>query len=326
VDVLGGGAHASRRTARPHHGSRPARRPWPRAEGSEVFFRSDTFVPGAPDTRELGVAVSRAKLAGKTGARERLAGLWPWLHRDPRDLRWLTAYDSVMVNSTYTKGFVEDWWQRPGDVLHPPIDVSAMTPAAVREKRIVTVGRMFAPGLGHAKRQLEMVQAFRRLAMEGWSLSVLGGVEPSQIPYLNSVRAAAEGLPIEIVPNAPRSLVEERLSTSSIFWAATGLNEDTDARPWNAEHFGMTTVEAMAGGCVRVVIDSAGQREIVRADVDGLRWTTVDELLDLTRRVAGSPDLMAAMSASSIQRARTWDEDAFRAELHTIVTTRGLLG
>ena len=42
----------------------------------------------------------------------------------------------------------------------------------------------------------------------------------------------------------------------------------------------MTTVEAMAGGCVPVVIDLAGQREIVKAGVDGFRWSTPEQLLD----------------------------------------------
>ena len=40
------------------------------------------------------------------------------------------------------------------------------------------------------------------------------------------------------------------------------------------EHFGITTVEAMAAGCVPVVIDKADQREIVRHVTDGYRWTT----------------------------------------------------
>jgi glycosyltransferase involved in cell wall biosynthesis len=296
-----------------------------RERGSEVRFTAGTFSPGGTDTRELGVAVSRARLVGRTGIRERVAGRCAWLLRDPRDLGWLASYDSVMVNGTYTKGFVEDWWHRPGDVLHPPIAVHRIVPAAQREQRIVTVGRFFRPGLGHAKRQLEMVQAFRRLGLPGWTLSVLGGCEPSQVPYLDEVRRAAEGLPVEIVPNAPRALVEERLRSSSIYWSATGLGEDTRARPWNAEHFGMTTVEAMAGGCVPVVIDSAGQAEIVREGVDGLRWRTVEELLERTRRVAADEELRARMSQSAAKRAHDFDEDAFRAELHGIVDTRRLL-
>ena len=80
-------------------------------------------------------------------------------------------------------------------------------------------------------------------------------------------------------------MVEKLLSTASIFWSATGYGIGDD-QPWNAEHFGMTTVEAMAGGCVPVVIDKAGQREIITPDVDGFRWSTPQQLMSQTERVA----------------------------------------
>src|SRR5262249_54420489 len=72
--------------------------------------------------------------------------------------------------------------------------------------------------------------------------------------------------------NAPRTLVHRLMASSSIFWSATGYGEDEEKAPWAQEHFGMTTAEAMAGGCVPVGIDRAGQRELARAAVDGYRW------------------------------------------------------
>ena len=63
----------------------------------------------------------------------------------------------------------------------------------------------------------------------------------------------------------------------------------------------MTTAEAMAGGCVPVVIDRAGQQEIVREGVDGFRWSTPAELIDKTLLVAGT-----IRSCSSGCRRRPW--------------------
>ena len=77
--------------------------------------------------------------------------------------------------------------------------------------------------------------------------------------------------------------MEKLLSTASIFWSATGYGERDD-QPWAAEHFGMTTVEAMAGGCVPVVIDKAGQQEIITPGVDGFRWSTPAQLMARRRR------------------------------------------
>jgi len=139
------------------------------------------------------------------------------------------------------------------------------------------------------------------------------------------VRAAAAGLPVDVIANAPRATVEKLLSTSSIFWSATGLGENEAKTPWAAEHFGMTTVEAMAGGCVPVVINRAGQREIVREGIDGLRWDTVEELMTATVRVADDPALLATLAESSIARADDYDEAAFRDRWHDIVARHHLL-
>lgn len=296
--------------------------------GTELHFRSPTFVPGGGDDRTLGVAVSKLRFEGGSyGPRQVLAYRFPWLLRDPTDLSFLAAYDTVMANSQYTRGWVRDLWEVDADVLFPPIQVQRLQPAAVREKAILTVGRFFSPGLGHAKRQKEMVEFFGRAVgrLEGWKLYVVGGMEDSQRPYVDEVRAAAEGLPVEIVTNAPRARVEQLLSTSSIFWSATGYGENEQKSPWSSEHFGMTTVESMAGGCVPVVIDRAGQKEIVREGIDGFRWSTADQLIARTVQLAGDDALRARLAASSAARAHDYDEQAFADRWHAIAAAHGLL-
>ncbi|MBW3551384.1 MAG: hypothetical protein KY442_11435, partial [Proteobacteria bacterium] len=53
--------------------------------------------------------------------------------------------------------------------------------------------------------------------------------------------------------------VEHLLSTSSVFWSATGYGEDEHKAPWASEHFGMTTAEAMAAaGGPSVLLSSSG--------------------------------------------------------------------
>jgi glycosyltransferase involved in cell wall biosynthesis len=301
-------------------------------EGREIHFRSATAVPGPHDPRELGVAVSRLRLAGAggLGPRSLLAARFPWLLRDPRGVDFLSSYATVMANSEYTRGWIRRLWRVDADVLYPPIQVQRLHPQSQRDKVVLSVGRFFAPGLGHAKRQLEMVQMFGRLhrsgKLPGWSMTVLGGCEPFQRPYLETVRAAAEGLPVRIVPNAPRPLVEQAMSTASIFWSATGYGEDEERAPWAHEHFGMTTAEAMAGGCVPVVIDKAGQREIVRDGEHGFRWLTPEELADRTLQVAGDPELRARMSAASVQRALQYSDEAFARRWRDVVAAHDLLG
>ena len=289
------------------------------------------MVPGPADTRTLGVAVSRLRLAGAGGSGPRavLATRFPWLLRDLSGKAFLGAYDTVMSNSEYTRGWIQRLWQTDADVLYPPIQVERMHPAAEREKVVLSVGRFFEPGLGHAKRQLEMVRIFGQMVsdgkLDGWSMTVLGGCEESQRPYLETVLAAAEGLPIRVEANVPRSVVEHAMSTASIFWSATGLGEDEERAPWAQEHFGMTTAEAMAGGCVPVVIDRAGQREIVREGVHGFRWSTPAELIDKTLLVAGDPQLQQRLSKAAVARAHEFSDEAFAERWHEIVRAHGLL-
>jgi glycosyltransferase involved in cell wall biosynthesis len=295
--------------------------------GKELHFVSDTFAPGVNDNRDLGVAVSRLRIAsGSGGWRWRIVHRLPWLTIDPTDLTFLDAYQQVLANSEFTRTWIARLWKRDSAVLFPPIRVNDLEPAPRRARSIVTVGRFFRPGLGHAKRQLEMVRMFgdfyRAGGLDGWTLHVVGGCEPSQVPYLDEVRAAAAGLPVEIHPNAPRSTVEKLLDEASVFWSATGLGEDETKAPWAMEHFGMTTVEAMAGGAVPVVIDRAGQKEIVRDGVDGFRWSTPEELGERTRRVANDEALRARLSASAVERAKQFSEAAFAERWREVL--RGL--
>jgi glycosyltransferase involved in cell wall biosynthesis len=80
----------------------------------------------------------------------------------------------------------------------------------------------------------------------------------------------------------------------------------------------------MAAGCVPVVIDKAGQREIVRHGTDGYRWTTLAELEALTRMVAGDEALRARLAASAVERAGTFSEEAFAARWREIAADLGL--
>jgi glycosyltransferase involved in cell wall biosynthesis len=299
--------------------------------GTELHFRAPTFRPGGQDDRELGIAVSRIRVeGGHYGPRQRIAHRYPWLLRAPDDLSFLTSYDAVMANSEFTQSWITRLWKTDADVLFPPIQVQRLHPAPEREKAVITVGRFFAPGLGHAKRQQEMVEFFARASksgqLPGWKMYVVGGMEDSQKGYVERVRQAGAGAPVEVITNAPRPQVEQLLSTSSVFWSATGYGEDENKSPWTSEHFGMTTVEAMAGGCVPVVIDRAGQKEIVREGTDGFRWSTPAQLIARTVEVAADETLRARLSASSVERAQAFSEDAFADRWHEIVAKHSLLG
>ncbi|MEZ5235331.1 MAG: hypothetical protein R2749_21890, partial [Acidimicrobiales bacterium] len=193
----------------------------------ELHVRSAASMPAGPasDQRLLGVSVVAA-LAGPR---------WWWplqavhqtLSAAADDLGFLASYRQVVSNSAFTAGWVQRLWALETPVLNPP--VRAQTPAE-KEPIILHVGRFFAPEAGHSKRQLELVEAFGMLvrsgAVDGWTLHLVGGCDDEGRPYLERVRSAIGGLPVELHPNAGGDELRSLYGRASIYWHATGLGED----------------------------------------------------------------------------------------------------
>lgn len=280
----------------------------------DVLGNGDRRLLGAP---LVGATVGR-RLLDPLRARASL------ISAEPVGTAWLDSYDLVLSNSAFTQGWVERWWGRPSDVLEPPVGLRASAP---KDQVILSVGRFFAPGRGHAKKQLELVEGFRRLCeggVEGWELHLVGGCSPDDRPYLDEVRAAAEGLPVVLHVDASGAEVDELYRRAAIYWHTTGLGEDLDADPVRAEHFGITTVEAMSAGAVPVVIAAGGQPEIVRDGVEGFTFADLDGLVASTVRLVADPELRAGLSAAAIARAQRYGLEQFGERLEAHVA--GLTG
>jgi glycosyltransferase involved in cell wall biosynthesis len=114
-----------------------------------------------------------------------------------------------------------------------------------------------------------------------------------------------------VIANLARSELTSLYERASIFWHASGYGEDQNIEPFLVEHFGISTVEAMAAGCVPVVINKGGQSEIVQHEVNGFLWETLDELKDYTARLISDDDLRVRMSAAARKRAQMFSREMF---------------
>jgi glycosyltransferase involved in cell wall biosynthesis len=274
-----------------------------------VHIRSDTFCPdqvvGSGDTRLLGVALASVSIGASV----------PWLPRPAGGLPTLSApsclnsYDAIVTNSAFTQGWVTRKWGVESHVLRPA--ARRVPPAAAKEPIIVAIGRFFPPERGHCKRQLEMVTAFRRLAAKGWALHLVGGCKSGETGYLDQVRRAASGLPVEFHIDAPGHELEALLARARIFWHATGLGEDVHGNPERFEHFGIATAEAMSAGAVPVVLGQAGPLEVVRDGVDGFHFQTIDGLVTRTGTLIADDALRQTMSAAAVERATEFSDERF---------------
>jgi glycosyltransferase involved in cell wall biosynthesis len=240
----------------------------------------------------------------------------------PDRLGHLDTYDAIASNSRFTATWVERLWGRPSAVLYPPVRTAPPSRAA-KGPVILNIGRFFDPRRGHSKKQLEMVQAFRRLhrsgRVEGWWLHLVGGCSPEDREYALAVKQEALGLPVHVHLSAPGSVLADLLARASIYWHAGGLGEDPETHPDRFEHFGISVVEAMGAGLVPVVFGAAGPAEVVRDGVDGLQFRTLDELEAVTAGLARDPARRSALAASATRRAADFAPDAFARRLDALV-------
>lgn len=244
------------------------------------------------------------------------------LNPQPPDIAGVAGgYSLIWSISQFTQRWVQRYWGLPSALLYPPVAVEQFggsRVAAPEKPYILSVGRFFAGQ--HNKRHLVMIEAFRRLVeggLRGWELRLVGGVTPgaAHTRYLQQVRAAAEGLPIHVEAGLPFDQLVRRYREAAVYWHAAGYDEDEEHSPIKAEHFGITTVEAMAAGCVPVVIARGGQPELVAHGVDGFLWQTLDELCRYTLQLLDDPDRRERMAAAARAAAWEFDQAHFAARL-----------
>ena len=238
-------------------------------------------------------------------AAKRLYHAFAWRRR-------MRGYQIKLANSEFTREWTKRRWAVDPVVLHPPVDVDYSRDAE-KTDTILSVGRFATQG--HAKRQFDLARAFADLgdaALPGWRYACVGGLgdSPADRAYFDEVRAAALVGRVEVRANLERAALHVLFERSKVFWHAAGLDASDD-RPERMEHFGRATVEAMAAGCVPIVFDGGGQREIVRHGVDGFRWRNVAELKAYTVRVARDEGMRVRMAEAARARATLFGREAF---------------
>jgi glycosyltransferase involved in cell wall biosynthesis len=234
--------------------------------------------------------------------------------------RTVALYDLVVCNSEFTRRHIVESLGDPGTVvIYPPVDPAVID--APKRPIILSVGRFW-----EGKRQDFLIEAFQRLMprladLTPWEFHVAGGYrgDAAAASYLRQLRGLAAGCPVVFHPNASRALLQRLYARASVFWHAAGVG--SEHYPRRQEHFGMTTVEAMAYGCVPIVIGLGGQPEIVTHGDDGLLWRSLDELVALTDEVIASPELRARLSRRAVIAAKRFSADRFRREARELILT-----
>jgi glycosyltransferase involved in cell wall biosynthesis len=231
-------------------------------------------------------------------------------------------YDHLIINGDYTGEWVWKRWNlQPTSKLYPPVNMynPGSTPRD-KENIILSVSRFEISG---SKKQLELLQAFSEMCRQhpaetrAWKLVMMGGSTPGNT-YLGELEeAAAEAqCAVEIRANAAVKEIKDYYRRAALFWHACGLDE---TRPERVEHFGMTTVEAMQNCCVPIVIDGGGQREIVEHGESGFRFSTLQELQDLSLSIMNDSQRCQHMAQHAFERSRLFSQEVFKVKLDKLL-------
>lgn len=231
----------------------------------------------------------------------------------------LTRIDKVVCNSQFTKGFIDNEYGVESVVVYPPVDISQFKPGK-KENLTVFVGRFSQ--LQQSKGQEILIQAFKNLCNNGlssWKLALAGGSEVGGSEFVIQLKREAEGYPVEILENLPFTEIKNLYAKAKIFWSASGFGINEQEEPEKVEHFGITVVEAMAAGCVPIVVNKGGHKEIVDSGQDGFLWGSIEELGDITLDLIDNEERRREIAQSAHKRADDFSQNRFEKEILQIV-------
>lgn len=245
-------------------------------------------------------------------------GYYSLLYKMIRSKNYIPDYDIVLCYSQFSKDWIRKLWGADAQILSP---FCGNLGKGEKQDFILSVSRLT---YDRSKKQAEMLRAFKEMVdggLRGWTLMIAGAarnIKP-EMAFLEELKREGKGYPVVIEVNVSHEKVSELYATSKIFWHLCGLGVDEEREAKKMEHFGMTTVEAMQNGCVPVVFNGGGQKEIVDNGCNGFLIDNLPELRERTLELAGNPGLISSMAEKAKERAKEFDLEAFAKKVAMLI-------
>ncbi|HKB88328.1 MAG TPA: glycosyltransferase family 4 protein [Patescibacteria group bacterium] len=231
----------------------------------------------------------------------------------------LYRIENIIVNSEFTKKFIDSEYGVDSIVVYPPVDTLAIKPKR-KENIILYVGRF--SHLTQSKRQDVLVDNFKKLTDSGlkdWKLILAGGTEVGVDEYFNELKDMAEGYPVELITSPSFKDLKDLYGKSRIFWSASGFGEDPVKNPTKVEHFGINVVEAMAAGAVPIIYNAGGHTEIIQNNKNGYLWDVEQKLIEITNKLIKDKSLLRKLSFSAINDSKKFSYENFESNINKIL-------
>lgn len=229
----------------------------------------------------------------------------------------LRNINHIICNSNFTKRVIDRTYRVNSKVLSPPINIKPTK--AKKQNIILSVGR-FTETLHH-KRQDILISVFKQLVDQGlrdWKLILVGSSKEGK-KIVIKLKSESEGYPIDIITDVDHKRLEREYARASFFWHAAGFGVDEEQYPERVEHFGIATAEAMAVGCIPIVINKGGQPEIVKNGENGYLWDSTDSLKKYTLQLIKSPEEISKLANEAQKTAQKFSKKRFCKEFSQLI-------
>lgn len=245
-----------------------------------------------------------------------------WVKLGLKERYKLNRVNGIFCNSYFTKSYVDKTFNIISSVIYPPISIHKKE--IKKENIILHVGRFRVKNvaLGDFKKQSIMIETFKNMAKNGlkhWQFVLAVSIKEGEKEQFNTMQDQAKGFPIQLIVNYPNDKLWDIYAKAKIYWHASGFGENLEQHPEYAEHFGISTVEAMGAGVVPVVINAGGQKEIVEDGRSGYLWNTLDELIKKTVALIENEKLLAKFSDTARKRANEFAGNRFCHDVQTLI-------
>ena len=226
----------------------------------------------------------------------------------------------IICNSNFTKNVIDKEYGVDSIVLYPPV-ATDLFKSKRKINQICYVSRF--SNLTQNKGHEILIKAFKNLVKDAkfnsWKLILAGGIEVGSEKYLKYLKSKAVNLNIEFVESPTLEVLRDIFGKSKIFWSGAGFGENESKNPEKVEHFGITLVEAMSAGCVPVVYNAGGYKEIIDNGKNGYLWQNSRELINITKQLVYESGALTRLSKEAILSSRKYGYEEFKREIEKII-------
>lgn len=199
----------------------------------------------------------------------------------------INKIDLLICNSNFTKFAILKKWGRHAEVVYPPVDVETIKPS-LKKDFVVTVGRF------SKEKNYETIINVAKL-LPNTKFFIIGGIQEEEY-YEKISRIKPKN--VILLPNLSNRKKNLLLSKAKVYLHSM-VNE----------HFGISIIESMAAGCIPIVHNSGGPKEIV-INI-GYLYNDVYECRDYIKNALEENIDISKL----VRRAKDFSSDKFRKNI-----------